>query len=227
MERGEVEATCGLTTTTIKARLSQQLKDGKIKVLALGGNNPDPAFKGVPNMMDYAKNPEDRAVLKFLFSQMQVARMYAVAPEVPKNRVAILRKAFTATMKDPAFVKDAKRRKTDIQWSTGAATAKVVRSLYESDPKAIARVSAALKAKVGKRKLTYSTYSIKITKIKKKGGRIYYRDGSRKFYLGVSGKKTKVTIGGKKAKKSKIKVGMTCQVKHAGPYTRAKLVACN
>lgn len=227
MERGEVEATCGLTTTTIKARLSQQLKQGKIKVLAVAGNNPDPDFKHLPNMLDQAKNPTDRAALKFLFSQMQVARMYAVPPETPNDRVAILRKAFTAAMKDPAFIKDAKRRKTDIKWSTGAATEKVVMGLYESDPKAIARVKAALKAKVGKRKLVYRTAKVTITGIKRKGGRIYYKDGSKKFYVSVSGKKTKVTVGGKKAKKSKIKVGMICDVNHAGAYTRAKSVACN
>jgi tripartite-type tricarboxylate transporter receptor subunit TctC len=227
MERGEIQATCGLTTTTIKARLGQVLKEGKIKVLAVAGNNPDPDFKHLPNMLDQAKTPADRAALKFLFSQMQVARMYAVAPEVPNDRVEILRKAFTATMKDSAFVKDAARRKTDIQWSTGAATEKVVQELYASDPKAIARVSAALKAKVGKRKLTFKTVKLTITDIKRKGGRIYYQDGSRKFYLSVHGKKTKVMIGGKKAKRSSLKAGMTCEVNHAGAYTRAKSVACN
>jgi tripartite-type tricarboxylate transporter receptor subunit TctC len=226
MERGELHGACGLTTTTIKARLGRQLKEGKIRVLAIAGNNPDPAFKHVPNMLDQAKGPEDRAALKFLFSQMQVARMFAAPPGTPKDRVAILRKAFAAAMKDPAFIKDAKRTKTDVVWSTGTSASKVVDGLYASDPEVVARVSAALKAKAAKRKLTYYTVKTKILKTKRKGGRIYFKEKDKRVQASVSGKKTKVTIGGKKAKKSKIKKGMTCAINFAGPYTRAKKVDC-
>jgi tripartite-type tricarboxylate transporter receptor subunit TctC len=226
MERGEIEATCGLTTTTIKARLGKQLKSGEIKVLAIAGNNPDPAFKHVPNMLNQAKNADDRAALKFLFSQMQVARMYAAPPGTPKDRVALLRKAFTAAMKDPAFIKDAKRTKTDVVWSTGAKAEQVVQELYKSDPNVIARVSAALKAKAAKRKLTYRTVKAKLVQTKRKGGRIYFKDGGKKVQASVSGKRTEVTVGGKKAKKSALKAGLTCKINYAGPYTRAKSVAC-
>lgn len=226
MERGEIEATCGLTTTTIKARLGKVLKEGKIRVLAIAGNNPDPDFKHVPNMLDQAKNAEDRAALKFLFSQMQVARMFAAAPGTPKARVALLRKAFTAAMKDPAFVKDAKRSRTDIKWSTGAATEKVVNQLYASDPEVVARISSALKAPAAKRKLVYRTVSAKITGVKRKGGRIYFMDGGKKVQASVSGKRTKISIAGKKAKRSAVKAGMTCDINYAGAYTRAKSIAC-
>ena len=227
MERGEIEATCGLTTTTIKARLPQKLKEGKILILAIAGNNPDPDFKHIPNMLDQAKSPEDRAALKFLFSQMQVARIFAVPPGTPKGRVALLRKAFTAAMKDPAFVKDAKRTRTDTVWSSAAAVTKVVASLYASDPEIVARVKAALTAKAAKRKLTYRTVKAKILRTKRKGGRIYFKDGGKKVQASVSGKRTKVTIAGKKSKKSKIKTGMSCAIKYAGSFTGAKIVACD
>jgi tripartite-type tricarboxylate transporter receptor subunit TctC len=226
MERGEIEATCGLTTTTIKARLPQQLKEGKIRILAIAGNNPDPDFKHVPNMLDEAKSPDDRAALKFLFSQMQVARIFAVPPGTPKGRVALLRKAFTAAMKDPAFAKDAKRTRTDTVWSSGDKVTKIVNSLYASDPEIVARVKAALTAKAAKRKLSYRTVKVKILRTKRKGGRIYFKDGGKKVQASVSGKRTKVTVNGKKAKKSKIKAGMTCAIKYAGSYTSAKSVAC-
>jgi len=226
MERGEIEATCGLTTTTIKARLGNVLKSGKIRVLAVAGNNPDPDFKHLPNMLDQAKNAEDRAALKFLFSQMQVARMFAAAPGTPKARIAVLRKAFTATMQDPAFVKDANRTRTDVKWSTGADTDKVVKALYASDPEVVARISSALKAPAAKRKLVYRTVSTKIAAVKRRGGRIYFLDGGEKVQASVSGKRTKITIAGKKAKRSAVKTGMTCDVNYAGSYTRAKSIAC-
>ncbi len=90
----------------------------------------------------------------------------------------------------------------------------------------VARVSAALKAKAAKRKLTYRTVNAKILSTKRKGGRIYFMDGGKKVQASVSGKRTKVTVAGKKAKKSKLKAGMTCAINYAGPYTRAKAVSC-
>lgn len=227
MERGEVEATCGLTTTTIKARLPRLLKEGKIRVLAIAGNNPDPDFKNLPNMLDEAKTPEDRAALKFLFSQMQVARIFAVPPGTPQGRVKLLRTAFVAAMKDPAFVKDAKRTHTDTAWSSGDKATRILDELYKSDPTVVARVKAALTAKAGKRKLTYRTVKVRILKTKRKGGRLYFEDGGKRVQASVSGKRTKVTIAGKKAKKSKIEAGMTCEIDYAGAYTRAKSVSCN
>lgn len=226
MERGEIEATCGLTTTTIKARLGQQLKEGKIRVLAVAGNNPDPDFKHLPNMLDEAKSADERAALKFLFSQMQVARMFAAPPEAPKERIALLRKAFTATMKDPAFQKDAKRTRTDVVWSTGESAQKVVKELYASDPEVVARIRAALKAPAAKRKLSYRTVRAKIDAVKRKGGRIYFMDGGKKVQASVSGRRTKVTIAGEKVKRSMIKAGMECEINYAGPYTGAKAVDC-
>lgn len=226
MERGEIEATCGLTTTTIKARLPQVLKSGKIRVLAIAGNDPDKDFKGTPNMLDQAKNPEDRAALKFLFSQMQIARIFAVPPGTPKSRVAILRKAFIAGLSSEAFKKDAKRTRTDAVWSDGFKVTKIVNDMYASDPTVVARLREALTAKASKRKLVYRTVNIKILKTKRKGGRIYFKDGGKKVLAYVSGKRTKVKIGGKKSKKSKIKKGMSCAVKYAGSYTKAKSVTC-
>jgi tripartite-type tricarboxylate transporter receptor subunit TctC len=226
MDRGEIEATCGLTTTTVKARLGQQLKEGKIRVLAVAGNTPDPDFKHLPNMLDQAKTAEDRAALKFLFSQMQVARMFAAPPGTPKARIADLRKAFAETMKDPAFLKDAERSRTDVVWGTGEASEKVVQELYASNPDVVARVSNALKAPASKRKLTYRTVSAKIDAVKRKGARIYFKDGADKVEASVSGKGTKITIAGKKAKRSKLKAGMGCEINYAGPYTQAKTVAC-
>ena len=166
-------------------------------------------------------------LVAFRDSQMQPARMFAVPPETPAANVAVLRKAFTATMNDPAFTKEAVKRKTDIKWSTGEATQKMVEELYASDPKAVATVKAALAAKASKRKLTYATATLKSVELKRKGRRVYYMEDGRKFYVGISGKKTKLTIGGKKAKASKLKVGMSCKVNFAGPFSNAKSVACD
>jgi hypothetical protein len=45
---------------------------------------------------------------------------------VPAERVAAIRQAFAATMKDPGFLEDARRARLDVEPLTGEEIAKVV-----------------------------------------------------------------------------------------------------
>ena len=45
-------------------------------------------------------------------------------------------------------------------------------------------------------------------------------------YTKVSGRKTKVTVNGAKAKRKAIKVGMTCEFHYYGNKTTAKKMVC-
>lgn len=227
MERGEIHGECGSYTSILKFRRAKVVKEGKLLVLALASNNPDPDFAHVPNMLDQTKDPMKRKIMAFMFAPLEIARMFAAPPGTPKARVKTLRAAFDAAVKDPAFLKDAKRGKLNINASSGAEVVKVVARIYSVTPEMVARIKTALEGKVAKRKLVYYTHTAKILKVRRKGGRIYFkdRDGSR-AQASVSGKKTKITIGGKLAKKSKIKAGMTCTINFAGPYSRAKSLAC-
>jgi tripartite-type tricarboxylate transporter receptor subunit TctC len=227
MERGEIHGECGSYTSILKFQRSKQVKSGKLRVLVLASNKPDPDFAHVPNMLDQTKDPEKRKIMAFMFAPLEIARMFAAPPGTPKDRVKILRAGFDAAVKDPAFLKDAKRGKLNLNPSSAAEIEKVVARLHSVTPGMVKRIKKALSGKVAKRKLVYYTHTAKILKIKRKGARIYFkdRDGTR-AQVSVSGKKTKITVGGNKAKKSKIKKGMTCTVHFAGPYSRAKSVAC-
>ena len=64
-------------------------------------------------------------------------------------------------------------------------------------------------------------------KVKKKGKAITFKDASgKKVTVKLSGRRTKITIGGKKAKRSKVKAGMTCEVSYFGNKGRAKKLRC-
>ncbi len=49
-----------------------------------------------------------------MFLLSHYGRPYAFPPDVPKERIQILRSAFWKTMKDPQFLDEAKRLKRDI-----------------------------------------------------------------------------------------------------------------
>lgn len=146
MERGEIEGACGVTTSQLKATLSESYLGGRLKIIAQAGLASDPDFPDVPNMLNRAESSGQRRVLEFLFAQLKINRSVAVPPGTPAERVALLRKAFDAVTKDPSFLSEAKRQRIDINTLDGAETAAAVESFYNSPKDMIEIVRTALGA---------------------------------------------------------------------------------
>jgi len=71
----------------------------------------------------------------------------AAPPEVPMDRVTVLRRAFDATMTDPNFLADAQRSKLDISAIQGEALQKIAEDVVATPPAIIAEAKAAIDAK--------------------------------------------------------------------------------
>ncbi len=134
MQRGEVHGACGLFASSIKAQWMPDVKAGRLKLFLQMGPKISDEFGAVPDVFDFVKTDEDRKVLEFHFKQTILGRPFAASPNVPKERLAALRTAFLATMKDPEFLADAKKFNLDIDIATagrGAAAAGRLRQLSE------------------------------------------------------------------------------------------------
>jgi hypothetical protein len=82
------------------------------------------------------------------------------------------------------------------------------------------------KVKLVKVKIPWQTQTVKVTGVKRKGRRVSFKLKGKKVTVKVSKSKTKVTIGGKKAKRSAVKAGMSCKITHKGNRTGAKAIIC-
>ncbi len=71
-------------------------------------------------MVDLAKTEEARKLLEIFASPSVVGRAFVTTPETPADRVAILRAAFVAMLKDDAFLADAKKINFDLDPMPGA-----------------------------------------------------------------------------------------------------------
>jgi tripartite-type tricarboxylate transporter receptor subunit TctC len=65
-------------------------------------------------------------------------------PGTPPDRVAALRRAFDATMKDPDFLAEAEKAKIDISPNTGEEAQQVALSILDASPKTVARAKEIL-----------------------------------------------------------------------------------
>ena len=114
MQRGEVNGTCGMFGSSVKAQFGAEVKDGRMKLFIQMGSKRSDEFGKIPSVFDYAKTDEDRAILQFHFGQLLLGRPLAGPPGIPADRLEALRDALFATMKDPQFLAEATKAGLDI-----------------------------------------------------------------------------------------------------------------
>ncbi len=146
IERGEVQGMGGIGWASVKAQTPHWISDKKIKVLAQYGLERHPELSDVPTMLELAKSNADRQAMTMLFARTEYGRPYFLPPDVPEERVAALRRAFDATMKDTAFIAEAAKLQFDVDPLTGEQVQALVAQLAATPREVVARVRAALEA---------------------------------------------------------------------------------
>ena len=146
IERGEVEGQGGVGWAAVKAQVPGWITDKKIKVIAQYGLRRHTQLPDVPNVLDLATSDADRRALTTLFARTEYGRPYFLPPEVPAARVSALRRAFAATMRDPAFIADAAKLQLEIDPMTGEELQGLIGELGRTPPDVVARVRAILEA---------------------------------------------------------------------------------
>jgi len=146
LESGEVQGTIA-AWTSVKTLSSQWLADKKIKVIGQWALRPNAELPGVPNALDLAKTEAEQAALRLVLARLDTGRPFFVPPGVPAERLAALRKAFDETMKDPAYLEEAKKLSIDVDPLTGIELATLVEQVSKTPAETVARVRAALEHK--------------------------------------------------------------------------------
>jgi tripartite-type tricarboxylate transporter receptor subunit TctC len=140
MERGEVQGICE-SLDSVKARRPDWIPSGTVAVLFQGGAEPNPELHGVPFVVDLAKRPEDKQAIEFLYVGQGIGRPFVAPPGLPPDRLKMLRDAFDATMKDPAFIAEAKLRKFDVSPQDGAHLQALIDKAYATPRSIIERIA--------------------------------------------------------------------------------------
>jgi tripartite-type tricarboxylate transporter receptor subunit TctC len=149
MQRHEVDGRCGWSWTSLVSRNKAMVTSHEITIPLEFASTPDndPLLAGVPLVVDLTDNPAERAALKLMVDRQSIARPFALPPGVPAERLAILRDAFAATMKDPDFLAEARTANLDVRAVSGTAVEALIKELYASPPEAIKIATEAMKEK--------------------------------------------------------------------------------
>jgi tripartite-type tricarboxylate transporter receptor subunit TctC len=147
IERGEVEGMCGYDWTSFRTQRPQWLAEKKVNILVQVALEPEAQLTelGVPRIYKYVKNDEDKKVTDLIITQQVFGRPYFLPAGAPPERIKVMRDAFDATMKDPAFLEDAQKARLDIQPLGGAKIQKMIEDLYATPANLVERAKAAVK----------------------------------------------------------------------------------
>src|SRR5262245_61194737 len=146
MERGEVGGRIN-SWASWKATKPDWLREKKIFILVQIALKRDPELADVPTAIELAKTDEDKAVMTFLSADIPISRAYVTTPGVPAERVQALRRAFDATMKDPAFTAEADKLGMDMRPSTGEEAQKYADLIANTPVPVLVRAKSILDGK--------------------------------------------------------------------------------
>jgi tripartite-type tricarboxylate transporter receptor subunit TctC len=144
MERGEVDGICE-SLDSVSGKRPDWIPQKKVLILFQGGAAPNPELKDVPFVLDFAKNEADKQALDFLYAGQGVGRPFIAPPNMPAPVVKMLRDAFSATMKDPDFLADAKKNKLDVEPESGADLAALIGKIYATPKPIVQKIAALIK----------------------------------------------------------------------------------
>lgn len=129
IERGELDAGCGAWSSVPEMWVNEK----KIHVVYKTARSTPPDLPpGVPYVLDAAPDDRARRIISQLIAPSEVGRPYVTNKAVPSDRLAILRKAFDAAVRDPKFVEDAAKLRLPVAPRNADQAAKVVEAIYSA-----------------------------------------------------------------------------------------------
>ncbi len=125
MEQGEAHAIGAISWESLSTTKRYWLDEKKTKYLFTLSARRLKALPEVPGLLDFAKDEKTERILGLLGSGPDIGRAIVAEPGAPAARVAALRKAFAATMEDPAYLEDLKKRNLEHEPLSGEELQKI------------------------------------------------------------------------------------------------------
>jgi tripartite-type tricarboxylate transporter receptor subunit TctC len=147
MQRGEVE---GRIMTNLRlASKSFANGIGDLNPVLQTGVRKDKAYPDVPLLLDQGRDEKGKLMVSFISKVMGLARPVATNANTPPERVAALRRAFDAAMKDPALLMEAEQQGLHIDPWAGQELQNTVVEIVNTPEPTLEQIRKVIKADAG------------------------------------------------------------------------------
>jgi tripartite-type tricarboxylate transporter receptor subunit TctC len=135
VDRGEVDGhVASASSTAWRTQVNPWIKAGKSKIIMTMAMTRDPEYPDAPTLLELVSSERDKKAIETTLAPAVTGRPFVAPPNVPAERVKVLRAAFDATFKDPAFIAEAKTGHLELNPVSGEQIAKLIGDIYATPP---------------------------------------------------------------------------------------------
>jgi tripartite-type tricarboxylate transporter receptor subunit TctC len=122
-----------------RAYVRDQIGKGQMRLLVQMAPASDPQHMGTPTILDLVSVPQDRQIVALVLDRMALGRPIVAPPDIPADRVRLLRAAFRQAIEDPELRADAQTLRLAIDPIFGDEAQVIIARLYGSPPDVVER----------------------------------------------------------------------------------------
>jgi tripartite-type tricarboxylate transporter receptor subunit TctC len=123
-----------------RAYVRDQMSRDQMRLLVQMAPTRDPEHKDTPTLLDLVSASEDRAIVELQLNRVAIGRPVIGPPEIPADRVAMLRAAFSKAVDDPEFLKEAALQRLAIDPMNGDEAQLTINRLYQAPASVLDRM---------------------------------------------------------------------------------------
>jgi tripartite-type tricarboxylate transporter receptor subunit TctC len=146
MEREEVNGSFSILLNQMKVQQPAWFAENKLRILVQIGTNRRPSLENVPTLTELGLNEDDRRILAVISSGDIIGRTIIGPPNMQPDRLAELRRAFDATMSDPAAIAEAGKMQLDLNPLSGQELQALLRDYEQLSPELTQRIKSIANA---------------------------------------------------------------------------------
>ena len=147
MDRGEVDIVGAYGLPGMLATHPGWIDKGEATLIYQAALKRNALLPNVPTLPELAVSDEGRAILRAIASTAEIGRSIVTGPGVPADRLAALRQAFAAMLKDPDFVAACEKRHLMVDPGSGEDMDAIVKDTFALPQPVLAKIGAMLSAK--------------------------------------------------------------------------------
>jgi tripartite-type tricarboxylate transporter receptor subunit TctC len=130
----ELDGIAGVTWDTLKNTRAQWFASGYAKLILQYSEKRNAQLPDVPAVGELIQDSDAREAVLALTERDEISRPFFAPPNVPAERVDILRRAIDETTRDPQFQEDARRENLTIDFVTGEKAQALVARMSTPSP---------------------------------------------------------------------------------------------
>lgn len=139
VERGETDGGSS-TFIGLSQQFSKYIAEKKLNILVQFATERDRQMPDVPTVLELTKDAATKQIFHQLVSNDDIGRALFTTPNVPPQRLRLLRSAFQNMLADPEFRADAQRSQLPLVPKSGEEMQKVISDVFDASPATLAKV---------------------------------------------------------------------------------------